>query len=72
VRPRRAARLLVVLLAWTTFAFAGVYLSSLVVPALLCVALAALVLPPKGGSHENHTVSGGSRDHQPVVWLLYD
>jgi len=35
----------VLLLAWTTFAFAGVYLSSLIVPAILCVVLGVVCLP---------------------------
>src|ERR671920_197296 len=39
VRSRADAWLLVLLLAWTTFAFAGVYLPSLIGPALVCVAL---------------------------------
>jgi hypothetical protein len=52
------ARLLVGLLAWTTFAFAGVYLSSLIIPALLCATLAVTYrpfgssLPPEGGRIE--------------------
>lgn len=42
MRPRRTragAALLVVLLAWTLFAFGGVYPATLIIPAVLCVAL---------------------------------
>jgi O-antigen ligase/polysaccharide polymerase Wzy-like membrane protein len=46
------ARLLVVLLAWTTFAFAGVYPSSLIGPALLILALAVAYRPSRGGRTE--------------------
>lgn len=48
MRPRRAragASLLVVLLAWTLFAFGGVYPSALIIPAVLCVALAVVSRP---------------------------
>jgi hypothetical protein len=38
-----SARLLVLLIAWTTFAFAGVYLTSLIGPALLCGVLGAML-----------------------------
>ncbi len=41
----RRARLLVLLLAWTTFAFAGVYLSSLIGSALLLAILAVACRP---------------------------
>jgi O-antigen ligase len=48
VRPWRAragASLLVVLLAWTLFAFGGVYPSTLIMPAVLCVVLAVWSRP---------------------------
>lgn len=59
------------LLALTTFAFAGVYLSSLIVPALLCVALAVAyrpfgMSPPEGRSHGS-TERPGARSF-PNVW----
>ena len=49
------------LLAWTTFAFAGVYLAALIVPACLVVVLALIFLAPAGRRETPHR-SGGRLD----------
>lgn len=56
------------LLAWTTFAFGGVYLSALIVPACLVVVLALMFLPPAGGRGTPH--SSGSRLDAGPAWSL--